>query len=295
MSEASELQAFDGVARVVADPLRFKLKLAIGENAYASLRLKKNLSDLWEVGGAAATGAGVAASPVVASTFFASTATGGLLGWIGLGAAATTPVGWVAAAALASGGAYFGVVKLARNYSGTRVETIPKFINTPLDLLGASLLDLIGGLASRLAWIDGEVVESEKQAIAAHFIEEWGLDADYVARALDLLVSNGSEQRIKELAGAVARFLEQNPDCNAEVLREQILDFLRDVAKADGVLDEREELAIDAVAQVFAAEQGTTLGKMRGQVSSALTTTTGLIRTKLGVGSPTPSPQRSQG
>lgn len=294
MTQAMELRAFHGVTRVVADPLRFKLKLAIGEDAYASLRLKKNLSDLWEVSGAAATGAGVAASPVVATTLFASTATAGLLSWVGLGAAATTPIGWVVAAAVASGGAYFGVVKLARKYSGSRVETIPKFINTPLDLLGASLLDLIAGLATRLASIDGEVVEAEKQTIAKHFIEEWGLSADYVVRALDVLIANGSEQRVKQLAQAVARFVEQNPDCNAAVLREQIIVFLRDVAGADGVLDEREELAIDAIANVFSTEEGSALGKVRDHLSSAFTSTTGLVRSKLGLAAGDPSLQRTE-
>ena len=284
MTGRQELAAFDGISRVVADPLRFKLKLAIGEEAYASLRLKKHIGNAWDAGGAAATGAGIAATPMVASTFFASSA--GMLGWLGIGAAATTPVGWIVAAALASGGAYYGVVQLARKYAGSRVQTIPKFINTPLDLLGASLLDLIGGLAAKLAWIDGQVVPAEKEAIAAHFVGDWGLDADYVAQALDLLVVEANEQRVTQMSAAVARFVHENPDCNAGVLRAQILAFLKDVAEADGVMDEREELALDAISRIFATETAVTLSSVRNQVSNALSSTASAIGTKLGRGKP---------
>ena len=110
---------FAGVDQVVAIPERFKLRLGIGEDAYASLRIKKTLQEFWDVGGMAATGAGVAASSTVASTFFASTATGGIMGWLGLGVAAATPVGWVVAAAVASGGAYWGVTLFPVSANGT--------------------------------------------------------------------------------------------------------------------------------------------------------------------------------
>lgn len=258
---ANQLARFDGVARVVADPLRFKKKLRIGEDAYASLRLTKHLRDAWDVGGVAATGAAVAASPAVATTFFASTATKGLLGWIGMGAAAATPMGWVVAAALASGGAYYGVMRLARSYSGSRVETIPKFINSPLDLLAATLLDLVGALAMRVSSIDGAVDDSEKAAIAEHFIAEWGLDEPYVRRALDLLEEESGPKRVKQLARALAEFQTNNPDCNAAEMQSDLMRFLREVAEADGVLDEREELALDAIEAEFRAEQELSFAK----------------------------------
>jgi len=54
---------FSGVKQVVADPLRFKLRLGIGQDAYAALRLKKHLQELWDTGGMAATGAALAAAP----------------------------------------------------------------------------------------------------------------------------------------------------------------------------------------------------------------------------------------
>lgn len=257
--QSTELSIFEDVTCVVADPLRFKLRLGIGEEAYTSLRIKKSLVEIWDVGGMAATGATVAASPVVASTFFAST--GGFLSALGLGAAAATPIGWVAAAAVVSGAAYMGVTRLTRSYVGNRVDVIPHFLNTPMDLLAASLFDLIAGLASRIAVIDGKIEQVETDAIKRHFVEEWGLDARYVDKALELIVQGVHAARIKDLAKALASFQDQNPDCNPQAMQAELMAFLKDVCEADGRLDEREELALDAVARIFEEENAFSLQK----------------------------------
>ena len=275
----ARLASFDGIAGVVLDPLRFKHKLRIGEEAYASLRLTKHAREAWDLGGAAVSGAAVAASPAVATTFFASTASGGLLGWIGLGTAAATPMGWVIAAALASGGAYYGVMRVARKYGSNRIDTVPKFINTPLDLLAATLLDLIGALAVRIASIDGVVDEAERDAIIEHFTNAWGLDEVYVRRAVDLLFEESEAQRVKQLAGALAEFQASNPDCNAGEMQTDLIQFLRDVAEADGVLDEREELALDAVAATFRAERELSLAKATRVASRAAKATASTVAT----------------
>lgn len=151
---------------VVADPLKFKSKLRIGEDAYVVLRAAKGVRDLWDAGGVAAGGAAVAGAPIVANAFFG----GGLLAALGIGAA-VTPIGWVVAAAAVSGGAYYGVSRLARRHHGKFVDTIPRFINTPLNSLGMDLLDLVGALALRVAAIDGTVAPQERDAICRHFVE----------------------------------------------------------------------------------------------------------------------------
>ncbi len=247
------LAAFAGVERVVADTLRFKRKLAIGEDAYASLRLGKAAARLWDVGGVAATGGALAASPVVASTFFAST---GWMASLGLGAVAVTPIGWVLAAAAVTGGAYYGVTRAIGAYSGSRVEVIPKFINTPIDQLGAALLDMMGALGLKVAMMDGVIDPAERAAMVEYFAQEWGFDRAYAAKALEMIEAGGLKQPIKEMTAGVARFVQGNPDCNAGAFCEQLIDLLREVAQADGVIDEREEMAIEAIGAVFANEGG---------------------------------------
>ena len=151
---ADPLAKFEGVTQVIADSLRFKRKLAIGEDAYTSIKLGRAITKIWDVGGVAAAGAGVATSATVAGTFFA---TKGLLASIGLGAAAVTPVGWVVAAAVVSGGAYYGVTHALGRYTGSRVEVIPRYINSPIDQLGAALLDMMGALSIKVALMDGKI------------------------------------------------------------------------------------------------------------------------------------------
>lgn len=248
---------------VVADPLKFKRKLRIGEDAYALLRATKGARDLWDVGGIATTGATMAASPIVASTFFS----GGLLSAFGIGVAAT-PIGWVLAAAAVSGGAYYGVSRLARRHHGKFVDTIPRFINTAIDSLGMQLLDLIGALALRVASIDGDVAPQERETICRHFIDDWGYAPAYVAAAVDILEATADDIRVKAVAQTLAQFQAANPDCNAEAMQDELLAFLREVMEADGYLDEREELAIDAVAEVFRKERAVTLAKIGRGVAS---------------------------
>lgn len=259
---------FAGVDQVVAIPERFKLRLGIGEDAYASLRIKKTLQEFWDVGGMAATGAGVAASSTVASTFFASTATGGIMGWLGLGAAAATPVGWVVAAAVASGGAYWGVTRAMGSFSGSRVQVIPKFLNTPMDLLAASLFDLVGALAARISAIDGQIDEVERRVIIEHFVSDWGLDRAYVSQALPMLYEAVDQARVKDLARALASFQLENPDCNPAAMQAELMQFLRDVANADQRLDEREELALEAIEIVLRQETELSFKKAGNRLAS---------------------------
>lgn len=255
---------FASVEQVVIDPLRFKLRLGIGEDAYTSLRMKKNLQSLWDVGGMGATGAAAAASPVVASAFFAPA---GFLGLIGLGTA-VTPIGWIAAAAIASGGAYYGVMRLYDRYSGSRVDIIPKFINTPIDLLGATLFDLMGPLVVRVAQIDGKIDRAEIDLIVSYFVTDWGFDAGYVAQAIEVLVANTDTIGIKILAERLATFQVENPDCNPAAMRAEFVSFLRDVMEADGTVDEREQLAIDAIEAVMSAETNRSFQTAGRQITS---------------------------
>jgi uncharacterized tellurite resistance protein B-like protein len=250
-SEQAQIHSFDNVEKVIADSLRFKRKLAIGGDAYTSLRLAKTVQQIWDVGGVAATGGAAAASTTVAGTFFA---TSGWMASIGLGAAAVTPVGWIIGAAVASGGAYYGVTRLFQKYGDSRVETIPKFINTPIDLLGASMLDLLGAFAIKVAMIDGEIVEQEIEVIQQYFINEWGYDRDYVENAVELLKENSNRNRITEMVKVFAGFARSNPDCNFDAIQKELVSLLTTIAEADGKIDEREELAIEKIAQTLSNE-----------------------------------------
>lgn len=246
LTEEQQVHSFDNVNVVLANEERFKIKLGIGSDAFTSLRVGKLVGKLWGMGGAAGTGAGVAASNVVASSFFGASTS--FWTTIGFGAASvSTPLPWIVGAAVVSSSAYYGVSRLFRSYAGSRVDEVPKFLNSGLDVLAASTLDLLGSLALKVAAIDGHIDDSERAVIEEHMIEEWGYHPDYTRHALDVLQQNIDKVRLAEVASSLAEFSRQNPDCNYHTIQTELRKILVEIAEADGYLDEREEMAIERI------------------------------------------------
>jgi hypothetical protein len=63
----------------------------------------------------------------------------------------------------------------------------------------------------------------------------------------------------------VSAFLDQNPDCNSEEVSKRIMTFLRDVAEADGPMNEHEELALNAIRSAFKEGSTISLEKIRNE------------------------------
>ncbi len=232
---------------VVADQLRFKLKLNIGEDAYNSLRIKKYLLDAMDAGNGVAAGVTVASSSVIAGTFFAPT---GFLAMLGIGAA-TTPIGWAVAAGAIGAGLSVAFDKYFVRGSSSRVSTIPKFLNTPLDTLALGLFDLIASLSLKLAKIDGQIDSRERAVISNYFIQEWGYNEAFVSVALAELELGLDEFTLQSVANRLANFKKTNPDCNYDAMVEETIAFLHQIAEADDFFDEREEMGIQRVKAIF--------------------------------------------
>lgn len=234
------------VEQVVADPLRFKAKLSIGEDAYTSLKTKKYLLDAIDAAGGAATGVSIAKSAAVASSFFAPT---GLLGLLGIGTA-VTPLGWVVAAGALSAGLTIAFNRMFRSTSGA-VKVIPDFINTPLDLLATALFDMTATLGLKIASVDGVLDADELKLMETYFVKEWGYDPEFVRQALEIVQVESKRYSIREIAEKLAQFKKDNPDCNFKAMADELISFLKAISEADGYLDEREEMAIERVQAVF--------------------------------------------
>jgi hypothetical protein len=65
MRDQVEIDGFQGIDTIVAEPLKFKVKLAIGEDAYTSLKVQNTVIQVWDVAGVATTAAVVAKSSVM--------------------------------------------------------------------------------------------------------------------------------------------------------------------------------------------------------------------------------------
>ena len=239
---------FDQITEVIQNPEKFKLKLGIGSDAYTSLKAAKITGALWDTGGAASTGAAVASAPPIAGALFGTF-------WTKVGLVSLVPPAWwIAGVAIVSGGAFYGVTRLYRSYTTTRVEEVPKFLNTGIDLLATTLFDLIATLYMKVAAIDGDIDQREVLLIKQHFVQEWGYDERYVDSALMLISDGIAKSTLAEITKQIAEFLNTNPDCNFDNVKGHIESMLKDIAAADGVLDEREEMALQRVAEVLKGE-----------------------------------------
>lgn len=245
MNEDISINHYAEAESVISDDLKFKSRLGIGESAYQSLKIKNTVGELWDAIGAAATGASLAGSASVATTFFAKNAIFAALGL------ASTPVGWVIAAGLLSGSAWLGVSKQFKEFNKERLDVIPKFINTPLDILGLALFDLLAPLALKIAHIDGQLDDSEVTYIKTYFINKWGYDTDFVTAGIHHINQNIDNYKIATTAKALVEYKKSNPDCDYDSMSKEILGFLREIIEADGQIDERELLALDSISRTF--------------------------------------------
>jgi len=259
---------FDDVDNIVSSDLAFKSKLNIGEDAYMTLRLKKRLGELWNVAGVAGSSAAVAKSSLVASTFFAPT---GLLAAFGIGAA-VTPIGWVVALAVVSGGACYGITRYLKDASNSKVIVIPHFINTPMDVLALGLFDLMAPLALKVAEVDGNIDESERKYIHNYFVKEWGYDQIFIERGLLFTERQLAGFSINELSKTLATFQKENSDCNFDAMSKEIIYFLKGIMEADGREDEHEKKAIEEVQTIFNETGQSSFGKLLTSASAAVTT-----------------------
>lgn len=238
---------FRDIETIVSEPLNFKAKLAIGEDAYTSLKVKNAVVQVWDVAGVATSAAVVAKSSVVASTFFAPT---GFLAALGIGTA-VTPIGWVIAAGVVTGGAWFGITRHLKSASASRITVVPNFINTPLDVLALGLFDLLVPLAIKVAENGERIDDSKRRLIHDYFVKEWGYDPKFVVAGTNYIESTLDELSIQQLAQTLAEFASENRDCNFKLMSREILGFLRNIAEVDGQLDQRDEAAIEKIEAVF--------------------------------------------
>jgi hypothetical protein len=133
------------------------------------------------------------------------------------------------------------------------VHSIPAFINTPVDVLGLGLFDLMAGLALKLCEEGDGIGSEEREIIADVFVSEWGFDPKFVQRALPLIEQAVAGRTLEDMAQALAQFHHVNPDCNALEMHIDLILFLSEVAEADGRVDAGKTEAIRRVDAIFRA------------------------------------------
>lgn len=238
---ADVIAEFESAEEIIENDEKFRKKLGIGADAYRSLKLASRLGPV----AAGVAGAAVASSPIVASTLFGGTAAT-VAGWLGLGLAATTPVGWVIAAGVATGGAYIAYGKLRNKL----VEEVPRQIDAPLDVLATSVIAFLMPVAFRLALADGNVDDRERRKIKDYFVNEWGYSESFVDGKIDEFRNEPDLASLDELFAALEK-LKNEDDCNFDHIFRELLKFLEELANADGEFHHGEKATIGEVKELL--------------------------------------------
>ena len=253
----------ESVERVLKDPLKFKNKLGIGEKAIKPLRRKKLAEEVVRIMDAVGTGgtvAGLASTPMVAALFTEI----GLLATLGL---ATTPIGWVIAAGVASAAGVYGISLILRGGKEEHVIVIPKRLDEPEDVLAAVLFNFFAPLGFKVAALDGSIQESERCYIRNYFVDEWGYSKRFVQSELPKLECNVEAFSTVAVVNSLIEFKKNNENCNYEPMAEELTGFLQGVTKANGELHDQEVIFIQWLEIVLVRGEPGLWEKLSGTVS----------------------------
>jgi hypothetical protein len=175
MSLETELSDYfsEEVTSVVDNSDKFRRKLNIGSDAFRYLSKAENLGSFTT---ALSTGAGIASISYIG--WMASIGTLGKLGlFIGV---MSTPAGWLTAAGIGGAATVLITRRLFQSVKKEAVTEVPNFINSPLDVLGSAICDLICPILFKIAYADGHIADQEQEKIKGYLINQWGINSGYV-------------------------------------------------------------------------------------------------------------------
>ena len=227
---------------ILENPLKFKEMLGMGEDTYKTLRVRKKLSTVLGAAGAGSAGALVASSSAVATSFFPAS---GFLAALGLGAAAATPIGWVAGAGALAGGTYLGAKKLVGKFGGKiedeMMSKVPKRLNTPDDELACIMLMLMLPLSleSAKTW-DDQITASAGEVISNYYAGKWGYSkspVDAVMKKMESL-GNVSYAALAAFTESLVEFSKTNKDRNRDIVVVKSFEHLKEWGYSKASVDE---------------------------------------------------------
>jgi len=238
---------------VIKDSLKFKVKLDIGEEAYTYLNNARNFLDwLGSLGAGVGTGSFAGMAWYTTLGIFSKAAL-----VIGL---TTTPVGWfIGAGALGAITVYAGAKfkrVITKKEEDQLYTKIPKYINTPLDILGVSLCALLLPVAMKVAKSDGTLCEKEYAVITNYLVDEWGYHPDYIKNAMIEQDESLDFFDYYQYGEVLIQATNHHNEIKIDVLERELLRFLNDIINADGEAKPEEVAEINRLKEVLR-----TLGK----------------------------------
>lgn len=230
MSLANDLDDLfgDGEETIINEPLRFKAKLGIGERAFGLLRAREHLTTFTEalkVGGMASAATGAILAPT------------GFLATLGL---AASPIGWVLAAGVFSGAAYVGASRFFERSKDAHLIVIPKYINTPLDIIAVALMEMMLPVSLKVANSDKVICEQERAVILDYYVGQWGYNPLFLNRMITDYEEDLDSVSFAALASSLEEYCRSNPDCDPKIIMGGFLTHITEVVEANGEVGGKE-------------------------------------------------------
>ena len=221
---------------IIDSPLQFKAKLNIGDEAYAYLSKADNFMDF-----SIKIAAGLGGSSLFTVAWLATLGPVAKLAL--LVGFTSTPVGWIAGAGALSVILAYGLMQAKGKSTDATTITIPRHLNTPLDLLGQTVLSLILPVTVKMALVDGHLCENERRTLSNYLAQEWGYNRDFITNAIaeqeGLLTVFDYEQYRQLLIASTCT----EKEIKYEVIKLELLGILNEIMVVDGDVspEEKEE------------------------------------------------------
>ena len=169
---------------------------------------------------------------------------------------------------------YAGVSKIFESSKDDGLVVIPKYINSPIDILAVSLIELILPIGLKLAAIDGHIDKLERDAILNHFVKVWGYNRLFVERMISAYELSLEDVSVAALVNDIMKYTQENDDCDYQKIKQTYINFMKAIANADGILDENEGRMIADLEQAFTraeqiADEATVINKTTAAVNNA--------------------------
>lgn len=245
----AELQSLSNdEPRIVDDSLKFKMKLSIGDEAYAILNNAENLTDFLK-----AMGGGIGFTSLTTLGWYAGL---GTLSKVALGfGIISSPVGWIFGAGALGIISTYALIhaskKINKKKESIFFDRIPKYLKTPLDILGLSIISAILPPAIKIAKSDSKLCTREYDVMCSYFVDGWGFNKEFIKSAIkeqELLNDNFDyDIYVKALIDATR----ENTDIKYDVLEKEIIFILNEIMNADGTIGQEELNELDLLAKTL--------------------------------------------
>ncbi len=218
---------FKETANIIDDDLKFKHKLQLGDDAYKKLKTIKKAKDFI---GSIAVGIGAFFSCYIYWSSQQSTSVK-LLGHEVY--ANSPPIGWFIFWGIFFFIITFYIKKFFKKAEEKTMHKIPKFLDTPLNIVALTLSEVFIVPAIKIATVDGVFSKEEEDYIKSYFVNDWGFNKNFI----DNCVESGRKKiecSYDDYGKSLRNICANSKELKFKTIANELISFLDNIIKSDG-------------------------------------------------------------